>query len=82
MLYVKKRKPGNTGNQHKAFQIKKHPVLMLYGYYKTANNQSVYYLSTISALRIEKVNFKLQWQVLLDNFEQHLESFVLTTCDA
>ena len=78
----KKRKPGNTGNQHKDFQIKNHPVLMLYRYYKTANNQSVYYLSTISALRIEKVNFKLQWQVLLDNFEQHLESFVLNTCDA
>ena len=60
MLYVKKRKPGNAENQKKAFQIKKHPVLTLYSYYKTAKNQSVYFLSTILALRIGKVNFKLQ----------------------
>ena len=42
------------------FQIKKHPVLTLYRYYKTAKNQSVYYLSTMLALRIIKVNLKLQ----------------------
>ena len=59
-LYDKKQKPRNTGNQEKTFQIKKHPVLMLYSYYKTAKNQSAYYLHNILALIIGKVNFKLQ----------------------
>ena len=44
--------------------------------------QSIYYLRTILALIIGKVNFKLQQQVLLGNFEQHLESFVLNTQNA
>ena len=59
-LYGQKRKPENAGNQHKVFYIKKHPVLTLYRSYKTAKNQSVYYLCTILALTIGKVNFKLQ----------------------
>ena len=29
VLYGKKRKPGNAGNQQKAFYIKKHPVLTI-----------------------------------------------------
>ena len=32
MLYGKKQNPGNAGNQQKAFLIKKHPVLTVYGY--------------------------------------------------
>ena len=59
-FYDKKRKPENAENQQKAFQIKKHPVLTIYRYCKTAKNHSVYYLRTILALIIGEVNFKLQ----------------------
>ena len=44
--------------------------------------QSIYYLRTILALITGNVNFKLQDLVLHDNFEQHLESFVLNAQNA
>ena len=60
-LYGKKRKPGNAESQQKAFSIKKHPVLMIYRYYKTAKKESICYLSTILAIKTSKAFFKLQW---------------------
>ena len=58
MLYGKNKNPEMPEINRKLSKSEKHPVLTVYRYQKTAKKQSIFYLSTILALRIRKAIFK------------------------
>ena len=79
MPYDKKRKPETREIDRNLSKSIKHPVLMVYRHLKTAKKQSIYYLRTILALITRKAIFK---QMLIDNFQQQIESCALNAQNA
>ena len=74
MLYRKKRKPGNAGNQQKAFKLQKAPSVNLLLLLENCQKALTLLCKYNFGFNNKKATFKLQWYVLLDNFEQHFES--------
>ena len=79
MLYGKKRKPGNTGNQQKAFEIKRTPSVNFLPE-KTAKKQSLCYLSTILALITKKLPSSVNGKFSLITLSNTLRVTDYTKC--
>ena len=79
---IKNENPEMPEINRKLSKSKKHSVLTVYRYQRTAKKQSICYLSTILPLITKKATFSLQWYVLVNNFKQHFESCALITQNA